>query len=233
MSPIQRAFVFSKSANVPASMAGDDGSLRRVRTRPQGPRDEERELLDAVLELVGERGYADSSLSALLERSGASNRVFHRHFDSLADCFEHAYVEAASGLCAELIEVGRQGADWRAGFRAALLRLMQFVAGEPRRARALLIEWRVAGGGVVSIHEDLAGLIAVEIERARKEIAEERRQPPPMSARIVLGAVEYKLAETIETGKTEGAERLLGSLAYFTVLIYFGREAAVEEMESR
>jgi hypothetical protein len=37
-------------------------------------------------------------------------------------------------------------------------------------------------------------------------------------------------AELIETGKTEGAERLLGSLAYFTVLIYFGREAAVEEL---
>jgi AcrR family transcriptional regulator len=211
-------------------MAGDDGSLRRVRTRPQGARDKERELLDAVLELVGERGYVESSLSALLERSGSSSRNFHRHFDSLADCYEHAYVEAASGLCKELIAVGRQGADWRTGFRAALLRLLQSVAAEPRRARALLIEWRVAGEGVVSIHEELAGLIAVEIERARKEIGEQGRQPPPMSARIVLGAVEYKLVELIETGKTEGAERLLGSLAYFAVLIYFGREAAVEEL---
>jgi Bacterial regulatory proteins, tetR family len=46
---------------------------------------EVQKIRDAVIEIVGERGYSKTSLEAVLERADLDRATFDRHFSSLQD----------------------------------------------------------------------------------------------------------------------------------------------------
>lgn len=210
-------------------MAGaEDKSLRGVRFWPEaeGPRER---LFEAVLTLAGERGLGEVSLAALCERAGVGNRVLHREFETLEDCFAAAYERQAQALCEELLAIGRAGADWRAGFRAALEAFLAFVAAEPGRSRALLLEWRGAGKRSRELHEQAWARLGRAIDKAR-HAGDAREDPPPQTARVVLGGIEFMTIERLITGRAESVPELAKTLAFFAVMQYFGEEAARGEL---
>lgn len=187
------------------------------------------ELIEAVLALAGEGGYRKLTQQAVLERAGSNGRAFHRHFRDLPDAFGAAYESAAARLTAELLEAGRAGLSWRAGFRSALGAFLRWVAAEPRLARVLLVEYRVAGGRSAEAHEQLCERLARAIDTAREQSGPQL-DPPPMASSFVLGAIEFATADKVRRGETDSIGELTGNLAYFGVLAYFGDEVAREEL---
>ena len=93
---------------------------------------------------VGAKGYDKATVQEVLERSGISRDRFQRRFGGKEACFAQAYEMAADRVCAEVLEAGREAESWRAGFRAALAKLLRTVAEQPLLARALTD--RGAGG---------------------------------------------------------------------------------------
>jgi AcrR family transcriptional regulator len=207
-------------------MAGEaDGSLRAVRSWPQADA-LERRLLEAVLACVGESGYPQTTMGAVIERAGASNRAFHRHFASLEECFAEAYELAAEELCAQLIAIGRAERSWRAGLRAALAWFLRFVAEQPQLARVVVLEYQFAGEEAIRKHTELIGRLCAELDRVRSEPGE--RQLPQATAQMALGAIEFGARVAIVREETAKAEEMLDGLDYFVALLYLGREAAEE-----
>jgi AcrR family transcriptional regulator len=168
-------------------------------------------------------------LPDILQRSGCSYQRFRQHFDDKEACFAEAYGIAAVRLCEEILDAGRSGEDWRQGFRAGLAHFLGFVAEEPLHARALLIEDRVAGDRAADKHHEVIDRLAAAIDGARREIGP-RRGPPPMSARLIIGAIEAAAAELIMKGRAGDASRKLPELTHFGVLLYFGHDAAEDEL---
>src|ERR1700677_1649654 len=54
-----------------------------VGTRARSPRDL---ILDAVVEVVAERGVTDASMELVLARAGVSRRTFYAFFEDLDEC---------------------------------------------------------------------------------------------------------------------------------------------------
>ena len=171
-------------------------------------------------------------MQEVLERTGISRERFQRRFGGKEACFAQAYEEAADRLCAEVLEAGRGAESWRAGFRAALARLLRTVAEQPLLAKALLIEVRAARGA--GLGQAPAGGRAPRGGgrlRPRACPAPGRRRPA-LTAQFVVGAIEEAICVEIGAGRTATVERLLPDLAHLAVLNYFGEDEAWLELGS-
>lgn len=208
-------------------------TLRAVRswqeTIPERGSDEG--VLEAMLLSVGARGYDKASVQEVLERSGISRDRFQRRFGGKEACFAQAYEMAADRLCEEVLEAGREAASWRAGFRAALARLLRTVAEQPLLAKALLIEVRAARGEAWAKHQQMIERFAGAIDSARHEPGAQPNATA-LTAQFVVGAIEEALAAEIGAGRTAKVERLLPDLAHLAVLNYFGEDEAWLELGS-
>lgn len=179
---------------------------------------------------VGARGYDKATVQEVLERSGISRDRFQRRFGGKEACFAQAYEMAADRLCAEVLEAGREAESWRAGFRAALARLLKTVAEQPLLAKALLIEVRAARGRAWAKHQQL-------VERFADAVDSASRQPgasptTALTAQFVVGAIEESIVTEIGAGRAATVERLLPDLAHLAVLNYFGEDEAWLELRS-
>jgi len=180
---------------------------------------------------VGARGYDRATVQEVLERSGISRDRFQRRFGGKEACFAEAYAMAADRLCAEVLEAGREAESWRAGFRAALARLLRTVAEQPLLGKALLIEVRAARGQAWAKHQQMVERFARAVDSARHEPSA-RATTTALTAQFVVGAIEESLATEIGAGRAATVERLLPDLAHLAVLNYFGEDEAWLELGS-
>lgn len=180
---------------------------------------------------VGARGYEKATVQEVLERSGVSRDRFQRHFGGKDACFAQAYEMAADRVCAEVLEAGREATSWRAGFRAALARLLRTVAEQPLLAKALLIEVRAARGRAWDKHQQLVDRFAGAVDAARRE-PDARPTATALTAQFVVGSVEEAICTEIGAGRTATVERLLPDLCHLAVLNYFGEDEAWLELRS-
>jgi AcrR family transcriptional regulator len=208
-------------------------TLRAVRSWDEAipERTSDEGALEAMLLSVGARGYEKASVQEVLERSGISRERFQRRFGSKEACFAQAYEMAADRVCAEVLEAGREAESWRAGFRAALVRLLRTVAEQPLLAKALLIEVRAARGQAWAKHQQMIERFAAAVDSARRQPGA-RPTATALTAQFIVGAVEEALSAEIGAGRTATVERLLPDLAHLAVLNYFGEDEAWLELGS-
>jgi AcrR family transcriptional regulator len=205
------------------------GPLRAVRSWEEAlpDLDADRDVREAMLLTVGERGYAKATVREVAERARITQERFHRRFGSKEACFARAYEEAADRLCKELLEACQGAETWRHGFQAALARLLRFVAEQPLAARALLVEVRAARGDAWLKHQELTDRITAAFDGAR---AEPGARPSATSATsgFVVGAIEESLCLEIATGRAAEVERLLPDLTRLAFLQLFGEDDSAE-----
>jgi AcrR family transcriptional regulator len=186
---------------------------------------------EAMLLTVGALGYEQANVQEVADRAGISRDQFHRRFGSKDECFGQAYEEAADRLCEELLEVGRQAATWRLGFRAALAELLRYVAEQPLLAKALLIEVRAARGRAWEAHQRLVERLMAAVDSARED-PEALPSTSRMTAGFMIGAIEESVGLEIGAGRAAKVERLLPDLSHLVVLNYFGEDEAWLELRS-
>lgn len=179
---------------------------------------------------VGARGYEKATVQEVLERSGMSRDRFQRRFGGKKGCFAEAYEMAAQKVCAEVLEAGRAAESWRAGFRAALARLLRTVGEQPLLAKALFVEVRAARGAAWAKHQQLIERFAEAIDSARHEPG--ACPTTSLTSQFVVGAIEESIVTEIGAGRTATVERLLPDLCHLAVLNYFGEDEAWLELSS-
>ncbi len=98
-------------------------------------------LIEAGLELLGERGWAGTTVRGVCAEAGLSERYFYENFGDrdrlLAAIFDRVAAEAARGIVTA-VEAAPHDADAKA--RAAIDAFVRLLAEDPRRARAMLVE---------------------------------------------------------------------------------------------
>jgi AcrR family transcriptional regulator len=121
-------------------------------------------LIDAGLQLFGERGYAGTSIRAILRQSGLRDRYWSESFSDLDSLLAAAYqqlIDKEVAACRAAIEAAPGPSE---GARAMIETLTRIYMGNPGDARVKLRE--ILSGGPVSSNQrqsalyELAQLVA-------------------------------------------------------------------------
>src|SRR5512142_3344759 len=73
-------------ADDPVERAPGRGKYDRSRSPDERQKEQQRRLLEAAAHVFAEKGWADATVEAIVNRAGMSRRTFYEHFDDLRDC---------------------------------------------------------------------------------------------------------------------------------------------------
>lgn len=186
--------------------------------------------MEGVLAACGEIGFRETSVRAILERSGGHRAQFYQHFESKEDCFAQAYAVWIERLSVSLLEAAATAQGWEAGVREAIVRLFQFVTARPAIARALFVEVQIAGEPALARHDAVIERLAAAIDSARAEIDPDEA-PPEATGTFVVGGVESCVCEALGAGDPDRLWDALPELMHFAAGSYFGKEEAEDAFE--
>lgn len=99
-------------------------------------------FVDAVIELVGDHGFANLRVRALCRHAGLADRYFYEQFDSLENALGVAYATITDDVLAATVASLRPATDLGTAeqTRATLAAFVDAVTGDHRRARIQLLE---------------------------------------------------------------------------------------------
>jgi AcrR family transcriptional regulator len=99
-------------------------------------------LLDAIANVVAEKGYAGTRVADITDYAGVSRKTFYELFTDKEECFLAAFdaitkllMDRMAGALTDLSD-----SNWRVRVRALLGEFLHFLAGEPAFARMCIVE---------------------------------------------------------------------------------------------
>lgn len=172
----------------------------------QERRRERRErLLEAGLDLLGTRGYAQTTVSDVLERAGLTSRYFYEHFANREALLTAVYDEiVARGYGASAEAIRRHEADpLTVSLPAQLNAFYEVIVDDPRMARVIFIE-AVGVSPAMEAHRRavlrrIASTLAkrLAVRASRGEIPERDFEPITIG---MLGAMHELIADHLHPG---------------------------------
>jgi AcrR family transcriptional regulator len=138
-------------------------------------------LLEAMIALVAEKGYAAATVTDAVRLARVSRGTFYELFDSKQACLVAAY-ELGIDVLEEHIAAGVRGApDWLTELRLGLRAYLLALTTDPRFARIHLLEWQLLGA-------DRDQATRRFVRRYAKTFARSGRPVPPDDALFALAA---------------------------------------------
>jgi AcrR family transcriptional regulator len=146
---------------------------RKAKLRPDEPGRER--VLDAGLELFGERGYHATSIAEIGERAGIAKSVLYHYFGSKAGLYE-AILAAQTGDLVARVRAAVPEDPGAPRLRAGVDAYLAFLAERPAAWRLLLRD-PPADPALIAVHERLererAGMLAELLAAPAKRAADE------------------------------------------------------------
>lgn len=179
---------------------------------PKGPHKLSREvvrssqrarLFRAMLESVGECGYAGTTVPDVVARAKVSRNAFYALFADKDDCFLSLCDEFAAQMLEEL--GSPTASDWRGALREGVDAYLRWWQQRPAFSRAYLVELPVVGSRALEQRDrqyayfrDLFDGLAAWAR------SEEPGLPPlhPLATRTIVLAVTEMVAEEVRAGRT-------------------------------
>lgn len=183
----------------------------------------------AMISLVGEHGYAGTSIEMVCDRAKAGRAHFDRCFAGKEDCFLSLHDEVAAELCERVDEAATGATAWHDRIWAAGWAAMRFFEEDALRARFLVVEINGAGSGAQARRDRLLCGLADLVDGGREEL-EEPGLVSRCTAEIVAGAIYGTVVGKIDEGSIERRREFLPELVYMAVLPYLGSRAAEDEL---
>jgi AcrR family transcriptional regulator len=207
----------------------DRGALRRGHggERRQIAEMQRARILEAMTEIVAERGLHGTTIAAVAKQARVSRLTFAEAYGSVEQAFV-ALVEQVTEWPANLIAAAfQEGECWRASILAGLEALLVFLDAEPALARVCVID-ALAGPQAALEHRArlLEPLIAL-VDSVRETLPRSR-QPPPRTAEAVVVSVAGLLHARMVSGQAPPFTKLLGELAEHMVFPFLGSKDAAE-----
>ncbi len=185
-------------------------------------------ILEAMVCVVGERGFAAASVGSVVACAKVSSRTFYEHFDDLNGCFL-AVIDRETDRATELVtQAFARESAWRDGLRAALTSLLVFLDSEPVRARVWLVEVLAAGSWALERRERNTSQLTRLIVNAWT--TPDGWQPPPLGAEGVIISILGILHNHLVRGSRRPLISLLGPLMGIVTRPYLDPQAVVQEI---
>ncbi len=191
-----------------------------------------RRMLTAMVEEAAERGAANVTVAHVVGRSGVSRRTFYEIFEDREDCFLAAFDDAIEQVAQRVVPVYRKQRQWSDGVRAGLTQLLGLFEEDPRLGRLLAVEALGAGPRALERRRRVVEILSEAVREGSRD-ARSDKEPSPLTAEGVVGAVLSVLHRRLSVSKPSGLLDLVNPLMSIVVLPYQGRAAADRELERK
>jgi AcrR family transcriptional regulator len=195
---------------------GDPLPRGRHKLSTEEVRSSQRErIIRAMLELVGERGYAATSVPDVVKAARVSRSGFYALFDDKLDCWMALLDELSRELFLSLADL-RGAGDIDQAIDRGVRVYLSFWRERPLFARAYLVELPAAGEAAIAQREQqyrrFEELFAALASWAREE---DPALPPlnPFAPYLVVGGITEIIAREVRAGRIDELEGLHGELA--------------------
>jgi AcrR family transcriptional regulator len=181
-------------------------------------------ILDAVAQLSAEKGYAAFTVEDIAAYASVSLKAFYEHFADKEDAFLVAY-EVGHGKGLAIVERAYDGEhDWRAGVRAAVATLFDFLASEPVFAHMALVDALIATPLTAARSNkgqvQYAELLAPGLDEARGETL------PAVAMEAISGGIFELCLSYTARGHISELSELVPWATYFALAPFVGAEQA-------
>jgi AcrR family transcriptional regulator len=185
-------------------------------------------LLEAMVRVVGRKGYKLTSVADVIEEAGTTRTTFYKHFEDKQECFLAAYDQVVERVLGEVVANcdGRQ--PWTERVRSGLETIVDLFALDPELARTAIVEVAAAGADARQRHWNAIARFTEFLEDGR-DLAGGRELPDNI-ALMAAGAVSGLIFDELLTGRAERLPELLPDLLFAMLVPYIGPGAAAEEM---
>lgn len=168
-------------------------------------RERRERLLEAGLDLLGTRGYAQTTVSDVLDRAGLTSRYFYEHFENREALLVAVYDEViARGYGASADAMVRHDADPLAvTIPAQLDAFYEVVVDDPRLARVIFVEAVGVSPTMEAHRRQVLRRISASLARRLAERAGRGEIPERDFATItvgMLGAMHELIADHLHPG---------------------------------
>jgi AcrR family transcriptional regulator len=102
-------------------------------------------LLEAMVQVVAEKGYAAATVADAVRLAHVSRGTFYELFESKQQCLATAYKLGVEVLDKRIAEAVKDARDWREEIRLGLRAYLHTLREEPRFAHVHLLEWEALG----------------------------------------------------------------------------------------
>ncbi len=151
-----------------------------------------RRLLDVATRLFADRGYHKTTVPMIVAESGSSTGAFYFYFANKEELFLQLLLEIGERVAGQLNEAIAGEKEPLAQMRAAVERLILFLAANPAEARILILEATTLGGGIASTQAEILTSHARSVEKALRAISEDPLpEDPAIAAHCWVGAVYH------------------------------------------
>jgi AcrR family transcriptional regulator len=166
--------------------ASHDASQRAQFSDDRVARMQRARILDAVVEVVAERGVAGASVRLVIARAKVSSRTFYECFAGSDECLVAVLDGALARATPLVVRAFAQEDSWQNGMRRALAAMLAFFDEEPALTRVCLVEMGTASP-VVREHREriLEAFRALVLARIQSDVS----HPSPLAPEGVLGSV--------------------------------------------
>jgi AcrR family transcriptional regulator len=185
-------------------------------------------ILEAMVRVVGSKGYKQTSVADVIEAADVSRTTFYKHFEDKHECFLAAYDLLTEQVLERVIANCDGEQAWVERVRIGLSTIVDMFALDPALARTAVVEVAAAGADARQRHWN-AIVRFTEFLEDGEELAGGRELPENISL-MAAGAVSGLIFDELLTGRAERLPRLLPDLLFALLVPYIGPGAATEEM---
>jgi AcrR family transcriptional regulator len=182
-----------------------------------------------LVELVAARGYQSTTVDHVIELAGVEPAAFHRHFESVEQCFAATWEAVDRELTGLMAAAFERRTRWRDRLRDALFAGLGYLAQDDSRARLYVAEVVYVSDEMRDRQRRSLARLSATIDLGRGgEDGEE--QVSSEIADAVSGAIWHRAHQLIQTGRGKDLPAELPRFMYIAVLPYRGADAAKAEL---
>jgi AcrR family transcriptional regulator len=180
-------------------------------TREQVATNQRARLLEGMIDAIGEKGYAATTVSDVIRRAGVSRKAFYEHFANKEECFLATYDSIAAVGQRGVATAFRRAQGLPDGVQAALAELIELATARPDALRVLMVEIGAAGPAGIERREQLV-VRYEDILRESLNLAAGPGAIPNPILRGVLGGILHVIYAHLRRGERKQLRRRLPDL---------------------
>jgi AcrR family transcriptional regulator len=195
-------------------------------TRSNAHVDQQRRILQAVGELVGERGYGEVTVELIVKRAHVSFKTFYKHFAGKEECLLALCGRAYESSEATIRErLAAQPVGWPEQVGLVLTSLFELIAAEPVAARAVIVESPPAGPALRERYEQATRAL-VPLFRAGREFSPRGEELPETIEETLAGSVMWSAYQRLIVGEADQLPSSLPVLHELVLRTYLSQDEA-------
>jgi AcrR family transcriptional regulator len=184
-------------------------------------------ILDALADIVAEKGYPGLTVTEIARRANVSHKTFYEHFPGKREAYLAAGRTGGEWGFQAAVEAGAVHAgDWPRAIAAGLEAYLRYLAVEPGHARLGFVDIFTADPEVLQLRDEIVGAFVAYLDPGFR-LAQASRPVPRIAPDAVAGAIWELLQDHIQHEPIERLPQLAPQVVYIALTPFLGaRQAA-------